>query len=78
MNQRGYLQIIIALIIIAGIALVVLNYLNNVRIDNISGSDDVDTSINSKSPHGIIESVDDKMQGIEDQKNKEIEEYLNY
>ena len=78
-NQKGVLQIIVAVAIIAIILLIVLKYLNNANVLNDAGNESLesDKSIN-QSPRGIIDSTKDKIESIEDKKNNEIQDYLNY
>ena len=77
-NQFGFIQILISLIIIAALFMTVVYYLNNTTLQTTSGDQLLDdSSYEGVSPKGIIDNVQDKIDNIESNKEKEIQDYLN-
>lgn len=82
-NQRAYIQIIISVLVIAVLFAIVLTYLSGYgkNTESIFKNDSFENNTSSDSftsPKSIIEGAKEKIDNIEDKKNTDIEEYLDY
>jgi len=76
--QKGILQILISVLIIAVLFLAVMAYFN--RSSFLPKSELENSGINidtNQSPKGLIEDVRENINDIENKKNQEIQDYLD-
>lgn len=78
-DQKGFIQILVSVLIIVVLFIVVLSYLNSTKLGtrtDINGDENA-TSSEPLSPKGIIDDARNTIEGFEETKNKEINDLLN-
>lgn len=77
-NQRGYIQLLISILVIGFLFIMMVAYLTKItepvtdKIDLKSPTSTFDL----RSPKGIIEDIDKEIEGIQKEKSKELNEFL--
>lgn len=77
-NQRGYIQLLISILVIGFLFIMMVAYLTKItepvteKMDLTSPTSTFDL----RSPKGIIEDIDKEIEGIQKEKSKELNEFL--
>lgn len=77
-NQKGYIQLLISILVIGFLFIMMVAYLTKItepvtdKMDLTSPTSTFDL----RSPKGIIENIDKEIEGIQKEKSKELNEFL--